>query len=156
MAFEEQILNQSEPGSVVVVDCTDVDVFDVSFAATFFGKTQVRLPVNYPERFLVVCGLTVTTRKNLNSALKEAGLMLVEDDGESFHLRGKFSPSDEETLELLHEKRRPFTVREFADALSINVTAANERLTKLAKMAILQRQTVDSGRTKQVFVAPAI
>ena len=152
----EKALSDALPGAIVRVDCSGVEVFDVSFAAGLFVKTLGSLSSSFPDRCLVVSGLTDITRDNLNPALREAGLMAVEANAKTFRLLGKFSPSDEETLNLLHDKRRAFSVRELAEALSINVTAANERLTKLARMAILRRETARGGRTQQLFLAPAL
>ena len=101
-------------------------------------------------------GLSDYTRENLNAALVHAGLMSVEADGKTVRLLGKFSPSDEETLRTLHNRKHPYTVRELADTLSIQVTAANERLSKLSRMAVLRRESARTGRTQQLFLAPVL
>lgn len=150
----EKMLENAEPGEVVRIDCDGVEVFDFSFAAELFVKTLSSVSVNYPGRCVVFGGLTDYTRENLNAALREAGLMAAETDGRTVQLLGKFSPSDEQTLQTLFDVRRPYSVRELAETLKINVTAANERLTKLARMAVLRRESARSGRTQQLFLAP--
>lgn len=150
----EKLLQEAASGEIVRIDCEDVEVFDFSFAAELFVKTLSSIAVNYPGRCVVFGGLTDYTRENLNAALREAGLMAVETDGRAVRLLGKFSPSDEQTLQMLYDQKKPYSVRELANELRINVTAANERLTKLARMAVLRRESAPTGRTQQLFLAP--
>ena len=151
----EKTLKQTSAGTVVIIDCAGVDLFDASFAGSFLAKTVATLPVDFPDRALIVKGLDDDMRENLDPALTKLGLMMIELVGKQYQLRGHFSPTDQQTLALLHKQRKPFTVRELAESLSINVTAAHERLTKLAKMAVLWRQTAETGRAQQLFIAPA-
>lgn len=150
----ERKLREATSGDIIRIDCSDVEVFDISFAAELFVKTLSTVSSNYPGRCIVFGGLTDYTRENLSAALREAGLMAVETDDRTVHLLGKYSPSDEQTLQMLHDERRAYSVRELADALSIKVTAANERLSKLARMAVLRQEPARSGRTQQLFLAP--
>jgi len=151
----EQTLRNATMGDVVRIDCDGIEVFDFSFAAELFVKTLSSASANYPGRCIVFSGLNNYTRENLNAALREAGIMAVEVDGDSADLLGKYSPSDAQTLQVLHEKKKAYSVRELAEALSIKVTAANERLTKLARMAVLRQAPAPSGRTQQLFLAPS-
>lgn len=151
----EQKLQSVSSGEIIRIDCTDVKVFDFSFAAELFVKTLSSVSTNYPGRCVVFGGLSDYTRENLSAALREAGIMAVETEGRTVRLLGKFSPSDEQTLQMLYDEQRAYSVRELAEALSINVTAANERLTKLARMAILRHAPAGTGRTQKLFLAPS-
>lgn len=150
----EKVLQSASSGDIVRINCDGIEVFDFSFAAELFVKTLSSVSANYPGRCIVFGGLTDYTRENLNAALREAGLMAVEAEGRTVRLLGKFSPSDEQTLQMLFDAQRAYSVRELAEALSIQVTAANERLTKLARMAVLRREPALTGRTQQLFLAP--
>jgi len=137
-----KVLDKSSAGDAIVIDCKTLRAFDASFVAAFS---------------LLVSGLNEYTRLDVDLVLKEIGLMLVEVvSGKRTSLLGKYSSSDQQTLEFMMDQTEPLSVREFADRLKINATAANERLSKLAKMAILRRQSTTGGRTQQLFAAPAV
>lgn len=148
-------LANAESGDVVVVDCSGVDVFDVSFAAGYFDTAIASLSSGTKNICLVIDGLNSATRRNLSAALKESGLMTVERiSDDEYHLVGRFSSSDEETLEFMQRQGEPLSARELSDALDIKITTANERLGKLAKMSILHKTAGHGGRTQQRFQFP--
>lgn len=149
-------IDVSAPGDVIVIDCTRVDVFDASFAGAFFAQIIASLPVSHPDRMLLVTGLNVSTRMNLNLCIEKFGFMLVEIVDGRASLLGKRAASDEQTLEVMMAQTEPVSVKEFAERAKINATAANERLSKLAKMAILHRFATPGGRTQQLYSAPAL
>lgn len=147
----EDLLSISEPGTVVEVNCDSVEVFDVSFAAEFFCKSLLRLPSEYPNRYIMISGLGEYTRMNLDAALKDIGLMALEKQDSKLELIGKFMSSDRETLKALMERRTAMSAAELAALLDIKVTAANERLTKLAKRSVVRRQYAEKGRSQQIY-----
>jgi len=150
-------LANAESGDVVVVDCSGVNVFDVSFAAGYFDTAIASLSTGTKNICLVVEGLNAVTRRNLSAALKESGLMTVERVGnDEYHLVGRFSSSDEETLAFMQQQTEPLSARELSDALDIKITTANERLGKLAKMSILHKTAGHGGRTQQRYQFPAL
>ena len=117
----EEKLHKAAADTIFRIDCSGVEVFDFSFATELFVKTLSSVSADRTGRCMVIGGLSDYTRENLNAALIHAGLMSVEADGKTVRLLGKFSPSDEETLRTLLNRKHPYTVRELADTLSIQV-----------------------------------
>ena len=144
------------PGDTIVIDCEGVEIFDASFAGAFFAQIIVGLPVSHPERMLIVRGLNKSTQLNLDLVLEKLGVMLAEVEEGKMSLLGKKAAVDVETLEFMLSQKEPLSVRDFAERLQIKATAANERLSKLAKMAILHRFATSGGRTQQLYAAPSV
>ncbi len=149
----EALLQAVESGTVVVLDCTDVEVFDYSFAAELFGVTLLKLPIEYPDRYLIIAGLTPYTRENLHAALEAGGVMALERKSSKVELLGKFSPSDEETLATLRKSRQSLSAADVARKLNIKLTASNERLVKLARAGLVRRERALEGRAQQLYAA---
>jgi hypothetical protein len=136
---------------VLVVDATQVEVFDFSFANELFGKTALSLPVEHPGRFVVVAGLTEYTRLNLNEALKSLGLVMIERHGKSHRLLGKVHPADEETFMAVVKAKSPVNATELGQKLGVALTAMNERLTKLARLGLMRRQCAKSAAGREQY-----
>ena len=153
----EAVLDALPPGEVVVLDLEGVEVFDFSFANELFGRTLLHLPDDHPGRFVVVDHLNEYTRENLSQALASLGLLIIERKGGIYHLLGKVHPADEATFAALVRTGRPVSAAELASALGIQLTAMNERLAKLAQLAIVWRQkaTSPAGREQYLYVVPS-
>ncbi len=153
----EAILDESDAGDTVVIDVDGVEVFDYSFANEYFGKTLLALPRSYSGRFLVVEGLTEYTRENLEKALESLGLAIVERHAGSVRLLGKVHPTDQETFSAIVRVREPVAATTLRDLFAINVTAMNERLTKLTSLGLVRRERGIStaGREQYVYSAPS-
>ena len=143
-----ELLDGSGPGGVVVVDLNGVEAFDFSFANEFFGKTVLSLPKEHPERFLVVENLTEYIRENLEETMEGLKTAVLERKGRELVLLGKIHPAYQETFRLISGTQESVTAGEVSEKMQINVTAANERLAKLAGMGLIRREkgTSESGR----------
>lgn len=152
-----KIFEGLQPGEAGVIDCKGVEVFDYSFANELFGKTLLSLSREYPERFLLVENLTDYTRENLSKALESLGLIMIERKANKLALLGRVHPADLETFNVIAASREPLTAVALKGKLGINLTAVNERLSKLTGLALIRRQMGVSGAGRQhyTYLAPA-
>ena len=150
----EARLNKMGRGSLLVIDCSGIEVFDFSFASEVFGKLILRLASEYPGRYVAVAGLSDYLRENLDAALENIGVMMIEIlSTRRWDVIGKFSPSDSGTLQALPKYNQPIGASELAEKLGINITACNERLSKLLKFALVRRETAGTGRAQYLYSA---
>lgn len=147
----ERILAQLEPGDVVVLDLKGVQVFDYSFAAELFGKILLSVPREYPGRFVVFEHLTEYTRENLEKALETLGLVAIERDDGRLGLIGKVHPADRDTFRALVDAGEALTAAELTELLHVNVTAMNERLSKLSALGVMRRQPSVSAKGREQY-----
>lgn len=147
----EEILAAAAPGDTVVVDMKGIDAFDFSFANEFFGKALLALPRLYPQRFVVVQGLSAYTRENLVHALESLGLAMIERKGRALSLIGKVHPADVATFDTIASKRVPVTAASLAEALAVGITAVNERLTKLTNLGLVRRRSGASAAGREQY-----
>jgi hypothetical protein len=146
-----------QPGDTLVIDMKGIEAFDYSFANEFFGKVLLTLPHEYPQRFVIVEGLTAYTRENLVKALESLNLAMIERVKKKPVLIGKVHPADTATFEAIAKEKAAVTAATLSSTLSLNVTAVNERLTKLTSLGLLRRQRGQSeaGREQFEYAVPA-
>ncbi len=147
----EKTLADIAPGDAVVIDAKDVEVFDYSFANELFGKTILRLPNEYPEKFFIVENLSRYTRENLEKALSSLGLVMIEKKGGELKLIGKIHPNDQETFDAVVSAKEPITAIMLKDKLKMNLNAVNERLTKLTGLSLVRRKTGVSSAGREQY-----
>lgn len=147
----EKALEDMQAGDVIVIDVKDVEVFDYSFANELFGKAALRLPKEYPEKFVIIENLSKYTKENLASALESLGLIMVERRGGKLQLMGKVHPADQKTFDAIVGAKEPITANMLKDKLGINLTATNERLTKLSDSGLVWRKAAVSSAGRQQY-----
>lgn len=147
-----KILDTLSAGDSLVIDTDGVEVFDYSFANELFGKTLLSLTREYPGRFVIVENLTKYTRENLSKALESLGLAMIERKGGKLELIGKIHPADQETFSVIARAKEKVTAADLKDKLNINLTAVNERLTKLSGLALVRRETGVSNAGRQQYL----
>lgn len=147
----DEMLHSLQVGDTLVIDAEGVKVFDYSFANELFGKTLLRLPTEHPGRFIVIENLTEYTRENLAKALESLNLIIIERQGAKLQLLGKVHPTDEDTFAMIAQAKRPITAATLKDQLGINVTAMNERLTKLTRLAVIRREKIASQAGREQY-----
>jgi len=145
------LLGKSRSGDSVVVDLSGVEVFDISFASEFFGRTILELPKTYPGRFIIVEDLNDVTRENLESAIESLGLLMIERRSEKLFLIGKVHPADKETFIAIAKAQKPVTSAELKDLLKVNLTAMNERLKKLTELGLVRKEAGVSQAGREHF-----
>jgi len=148
----EQTLSTLPSGGTLIIDAAAVEIFDLSFAAELFGKTVLRLAHDYPGRFFVVEHLNVHARENLEAALKQLDLAMIERNDGHPRLIGKYHPTDEETLEAIFSAGVPVTAADLRDRLDLTINAANERLSKLVQFGVVRRERGKSPAGREQFL----
>lgn len=147
----EDMLDELEPGDIVVLDTDGVEVFDFSFANELFGRPLLALPNRYQGRFLVVENLNEYTRENLSKALESLGIPMIERKGKKLRLLGKCHPVDEETFGTIAHFKGPVTSNQLSNKLGLQINAINERLTKLVNLGLVRRDRTASSSGREQF-----
>jgi len=146
------VLESLRTGDVVAVDASGVEVFDFSFAAELFGKTLSTLGVEYPGRFVIVEGLTDCARENLHQALEGLNLLMIERQGDDLRLLGKVHPADAATFTGILEAGEAVSAAALSRKLDVNLTAMNERLSKLTSLSVIRREKGSSASGREQYV----
>ena len=146
-------LEKLEAGDTLVIDTASVEVFDFSFANELFGKTLLSLRGEYPGRFVIVENLSDYTRENLDQALKAQSLAMIEREGAHPSLIGKAHSVDHETFAALVKSGGRATAGALTEEMKVNLTAMNERLSKLVMLGVARREktTSDAGREQYEY-----
>jgi len=153
----QEMLQNLNAGETLVIDVKGVEVFDYSFANEFFAKTLLSLPADHPGRFLVVENLTTYTRENLEQTLESMGLAMIERKGKTLRLLGKLHPADRMTFDAIARAKGPITAAELSGQFDVHLTAMNERLSKLTRLALVRREkgTSPAGREQYLYTVLA-
>lgn len=146
-----KMLETLQAGDTLVVDARGVEVFDYSFANELFGKAVLSLPVEHPGRFLVVEHLTAYTRENLAKALETLNVAIIERKKGRLELLGKVHPADVETFQILVAAKGSVSAGELSKKLSVNLTAMNERLSKLTTSGLVRRKKSASQAGREQY-----
>jgi len=144
-------LEALSPGDTLVIDLVNVKVFDYSFANEYFGKIMISLKGEYPGRFVIVENLNEYTRENLSKALESLGLAMIERRGKKLHLIGKVHPVVEQTFEVIARAGTPVSSGALSRELNVNLTATNERLSKLTDLGLVRRDKSSSAAGRQQY-----
>jgi hypothetical protein len=146
------ILMTLESGDVLVVDAAAVEAFDFSFATELFGKTMMTLAAESPGRFLIVENLNECTEENLNQALESLNVAMIERTETKVNLLGKVHLADRETFAASVKGREAVSAGALSRDLEVNLTAMNERLSKLTSMGIVRREKGSSATGREQYV----
>lgn len=145
------VLEPLAPGDVLVVNAFGVEAFDFSFADELFSKTLSTLPVEHPGRFLIVEDLNDCTRENLAQALERVNLAVIERRKKKLTLLGKVHPADEQTFAEVVGAGAA-SAASLSKKLQVNLTAMNERLSKLTNLSVLRREKASSANGREQYV----
>jgi hypothetical protein len=145
-------LEKLKAGDVLAVDASGVEVFDFSFADELFRKALATLGVEYPGRFMIVEGLSECTRENLAQALADSNLLMIERKGGKLELLGKVHPADEATFVGILKAGEAVSAGALSQKLDVNLTAMNERLSKLSSLGIVRREKSSSASGREQYV----
>jgi len=146
------VLETLETGDVLAIDGTGVEVFDFSFANELFGRTLSTLATEYPGRFLIVDNLTEYASENLSKALESTNQMMIERRKGKFVLLGKVHPVDEDTFSEILRAGQAVSAGALSKKLEVNLTAMNERLSKLVSQGLLRREKGSSASGREQYV----
>ncbi|KAA0252807.1 MAG: hypothetical protein EDX89_16665 [Acidobacteria bacterium] len=145
------LLEKLQAGDELAIDAKGVEVFDYSFANELFGKTILSLASEYAGRFVVIEHLTPYAHENLQKALESLGLQMIERRGTALRLLGKVHPADQATFDALRNTKTPTSAATLATVLGVNLTAMNERLTKLTSMGVIRREKAVSPAGRELY-----
>jgi hypothetical protein len=148
----DAILRTLEVGDVLVIDAAAVEAFDFSFATELFGKTLMTLAVESPGRFLIVENLNECTEENLKQALESLNVAMIERKKTNVNLLGKAHPADRETIAAIVNAGQAVSAGALSRDLQVNLTAMNERLSKLTSMGIVRREKGSSATGREQYV----
>ena len=137
-------------GDVMVIDASGVEMFDFSFAEELFAKTVSTLKIEYPGRFVVVEGLAECARENLSQALESKNLFMIERRKGKLNLLGRVHEIDEATFAAIRSEG--ISAGELSRKLGVNLTAMNERLSKLANASVVRREKGSSASGREQYV----
>ena len=144
VAVREQIetaLADLNDGEVLGLDMCDIEVMDFSFASEVIGKLLFRIPVEYPDRYLVLMNPSNYVMENLNAALEGMKLAALVVRNSSWEIIGKFGEVDIETLRQVFQAQST-TASEMARQIGISITAMNNRLRKLVDLGLVRRDRI--------------
>jgi hypothetical protein len=146
------ILGTLEVGDVLVIDAAQVDAFDFSFATELFGKTVLTIGVESPGRFLIVENLNECTTENLDKALESLNIVMIERKEGQLNLLGKVHPTDRATFTSIVGAGEAVSAGALSRSLEVNLTAMNERLSKLTSLGIVRREKASSATGREQYV----
>lgn len=146
-------INSSRPGDTIIIDLQGIEVFDISFASELFGRTILSMPMQFPDRYIVVTNLSEFTRENLVASLEKIQLAIVEykPSGE-LELLGKYHQVDQETFAVINTLSEPVTAVDLKDRLGIKLQAMNERLNKLVDLRVVRREKSVSAVGREQYI----
>ena len=139
-------------GDVLIVDADGVEAFDYSFADEVFVKMVKTLVGEHPGRFVVIENLNDCTKENLTKALENANLAMIERCKGKLKLVGKVHPADEETFEQIAKSGEAASAASLGRRLDMNLTAMNERLSKLTNLGVVRREKGSSASGREQYV----
>jgi hypothetical protein len=146
------VLETLGTGDVLVVDAAGVEAFDFSFASELFGKTLLTLGAEYPGRFVIAENLTDCTNENLDKALESLNLTMIERSQGKLKLLGKVHPADHETFAEIVGAGEAVSAGALSRKLEVNLTAMNERLSKLTNLGVVRREKGSSATGREQYV----
>lgn len=146
------ILDELKTGDVLVVDASGVEAFDFSFANELFGKTLLTLGVEYPGRFVAVENLSECAKENLSKALESLSVTMIEREQGSLRLLGKVHPADQQTFDEILDAGEAVSAGALSKRLEVNLTAMNERLSKLTSLGVVRREKAPSASGREQYV----
>lgn len=146
------VLETLGAGDVLVIDAAGVEAFDSSFASELFGKTLLTLGAEYPGRFVIAENLTECTNENLGTALEILNLTMIERSQGKLKLLGKVHPADQETFVEIVGAGEAVSAGTLSKKLEVNLTAMNERLSKLTSLGVVRREKASSASGREQYV----
>jgi predicted transcriptional regulator len=89
----------------------------------------------------------------LTKALESLGIVMIERKKKNLELIGKIHTAFLETFNIIAKAKAPLTANNIKEKMDINITAANERLSKLITMGLIRREkgTSVAGREQYAY-----
>lgn len=138
---------------VAVLDFVRIGVLDYSCADEVLAKMFVRLQAGeYGERFLLLDGVSVGQRENLEVALERKSLaaLLRATGAKGFEVVGSLNNYLRETLVMVRERGR-LTARELAETRKLAPNTASTRLINLHDLRLVAREAEPGEASRRQF-----
>lgn len=145
------LLEQLTKGDVLVLQASEVEAFDYSFAAELFGNLIKNVKVR-DGQFLVVDNLNEYNQVNLQKALESLELCIIARHSGTLELLGKVNPVDAETFEIVALHSSPIATADVQERLGVSINATNERLKKLLGLGLIRRTSGRSAAGREQFL----
>lgn len=138
----KQALLQTEAGTLLLLDFSDVLVMDSSFAGPSLLRLMRELiEGQYGDRYLMLSSVTSSTSENIDLTIRGHGLKFAmpsfNETGQTY-LIGEIEPSLAQTFETV-ERVKTMTARALADLENIGISAASNRLKRLYDLRLVTR-----------------
>lgn len=146
------VLDTLGTGDVLVVDAGGVEAFDFSFATELFCKALLTMGAEYPGRFLIVENLNECTSENLEKALETLNVAIIERKKGKLMLLGKVHPADQATFAEVVGAGDAVSAGTLSRKLDVNLTAMNERLSKLTNLGVVRREKGSSASGREQYI----
>jgi len=146
--IERDIENENN-GEVVKLDFSKIGVIDYSCADEIVAKLISRLlSSEYGDRYILLTGLNVNQKENLEVALERKDLsVMAEMRNAERILLGKLNNYLKETLSLV-EKKKKITAKDLSMIMKLEANTSGTRLLNLHKKRLVKRidEISDGGR----------
>jgi hypothetical protein len=138
--------------AVLFLNFTGVEVIDYSFADAAVAKTVSRLIAGeLGNKFLVLTNLRPEWSENIDVALKQRQLPALATQGSDWQVLGWLKDYLLQTLVYVVQQQS-VTARDLAEASNLSVNAANNRLSELHRLKLLQRSELIPPGGGKLFV----
>ncbi|MBY0122132.1 hypothetical protein [Bacillus sp. S/N-304-OC-R1] len=144
--FEEVINSTIE--NVFVFDFSNVLYIDFSCPHEVFGHIIPILKEN-PERFVFLTGLNPSKRENIDIALSEDKIAMIEIIDSMVQIRGHLPDYLGDIFSRLINSNAELTARQLADENNTKISTASSKLLALWKQGLIDRDEVISEEGKQ-------
>ncbi|OLN21991.1 hypothetical protein BTO30_11700 [Domibacillus antri] len=135
--FEEILKNSTE--KVFVFNFSDVLYVDFSCPNEVFGSLIPKLK-NDADMFIFLKGLNESKRENIDIALSEDKLTMLEIEQDEIQIRGHLPEYLSEILERIIHNEEKLTARQIADETGTKISTASSKLLTLWKQGLLDRE----------------
>ena len=138
--FEEVINSTTE--NVFIFDFSNVQYIDFSCPHEVFGYILSILKKN-PRRFVFLTGLNSSKRENIDIALTEDKIAMIEiTDSKTILIRGHLPSYLRDIYERLIQSNIEITARQLADETNAKISTASSKLFSLWKQGLVDRYEV--------------
>jgi DNA-binding transcriptional ArsR family regulator len=144
--FEELLDSTLE--KVFIFDFSNVLYVDFSCPHEVFGH-MVQILKNKPDRFVFLTGLNPSKRENIDIALSEDKIAMLEVSENMVQIRGHLPGYLAEIFDRIINSDEELTARQLADENNLKISTASSKLLALWKQGLIDRDEVVNEEGKQ-------
>lgn len=146
-----EIIRSNKHEKMFALDFKDVEVADTSFIREAFVKLlhEQRMETNRPQ--ILFKNVSEYMIENLDASFSKHNHFTMVATGDQWDIIGKASQQLKQTLRIILSKKE-CTAKQLASDLKINMTAANNRLSKLLEMSVVSRTETSQQTGGKEFI----